>query len=73
MSDKRTGVVIGVLGLLLAIPGTIVALNELGTINIFPVIFNDQRGTGRRASRAAAAPHPPKSRSPPTALSAVPA
>jgi hypothetical protein len=35
------GIVIGVLGLCLALPGTILALNELGKISIFPKFFTD--------------------------------
>jgi hypothetical protein len=41
MSGRRTGVVIGLLGLLLAVPGTVVALNELGAIDWLPRIGND--------------------------------
>lgn len=46
MSNRQSGVVIGVLGLLLAIPGTVVALNELGMIDVFPTIFDGGQGNG---------------------------
>ena len=40
-TGTTVGIVIGVLGLCLALPGTLVALNELGKISIFPKIFTD--------------------------------
>jgi hypothetical protein len=44
--SNRSGAVIGVLGLVLAVPGTIVALNELGTIDIFPRILDSRSSSG---------------------------
>jgi len=40
-TGTTVGVVIGVLGLCLAFPSTILALNELGKISIFPKFFSD--------------------------------
>jgi hypothetical protein len=40
-TGTTVGIVIGVLGLCLALPGTLVALNELGKISIFPRVFTD--------------------------------
>jgi hypothetical protein len=40
-TGATVGIVIGVIGLCLALPGTVVALNELGKISIFPRIFAD--------------------------------
>jgi hypothetical protein len=46
VSEKKTGVIIGVLGLILAIPSAIVALNEIGTIHIFPHLFGGPSSSG---------------------------
>jgi hypothetical protein len=43
--SERTGIMIGIVGLILAVPGTVVALNEMGTISIFPQ-FRDSSNDG---------------------------
>ena len=43
--SERTGIMIGIVGLILAVPGTVVALNEMGTISVFPQ-FLDSSETG---------------------------
>ncbi len=49
MVSQKNGVIIGVLGLVLAVPSAIVALNELGTINLFPHFFDSSNGCGSAA------------------------
>ena len=48
MSGKAatTGTIIGILALCLAVPGTLLALNELGRISIFPTFSTPDSGPG---------------------------
>jgi len=54
-SGGRSALVIGIIGLCLAVPGTVVALNEMGGIDLFPKFFVDNGSSSDCASIAAPA------------------